>query len=115
MAKALAEFKGKLFLPDQRRRDANTAKMLRESKGRLTSPQNGSKTRISKRPSKSKPTSMPVSLADDNQPPTFAWLGIIGAVVLLVCYWIWRKRSAAAKEQVNELKRKERTRRVPPK
>ena len=104
-----------MTLPDQRRRDANTAKMLRESKGRLTPPQNGPKTRISKRPSKSKPMPTPVAPAAANQqPPTFAWLGIIGAVVLLVCYRIWRKRSAAAKEQVNNLKRKERTRRVSP-
>jgi 2-methylisocitrate lyase-like PEP mutase family enzyme len=78
-------------------------------------------TRISKRPSKPKPTLMPVAPVAANQtsaatkqPPTFAWLGIIGAVVLLVCFMIWRKRSAAAKEQVNELKRKEQTRRVSP-
>jgi hypothetical protein len=79
-------------------------------------------TRISKRPSKPKPTLTPVApaaakqpTAATKQPPTFVWLGIIGAVVLLVSYRIWRKRNTAAKEQVNELKRKERIRRVPPK
>ena len=93
------------------------ANVLRETKGRLNLRQDiriTSKTRISKRPSKPKPTPTPVAPAADNQSATFVWLGIIGAVVLVVCYRIWRKRSAAAKEQVNELKRKERSRRVPP-
>jgi hypothetical protein len=116
-AQVLAEFKGKLNLDGLTTLDADTANVLRETKGRLNLRQDiriTSKTRISKRPSKPKPTPTPVAPAAAIQPPTSAWLGIIGAVVLLVCYRIWRKRSSAAKEQVNGLKRKERIRRVPP-
>lgn len=107
-AKALAEFEGGLFLSGLTTLDADTAKALRETKGKVSLPQDipiTPKTRISKRPSKSKPTPVPPALvnqptsdvnpataAANNQPSTFAWLGIIGAVVLLVCYRIWRKR-----------------------
>jgi hypothetical protein len=55
---------------------------------------------MSKRPSKFKPMPTPVPLADAQQPsadvkqsPAFAWLGIIGAVVLVVCYRIWKRRA----------------------
>ena len=124
-AQVLAEFKGKLNLEGLTTLEADTPQVLMETKSRLKLRQDipiTPITRMSKRPSKSKAMPTPVPLAAANQPsadvkqsPAFAWLGIIGALVLVVSYRIWRKRSTAAKEQVNELKRKEQTRRVPPK
>jgi hypothetical protein len=96
-AKALAEFKGdelslRSSLDDLTKAGTDAAKAPREPKGRLIPPHDGPITRIPKRPGLSTPMPEPEPPAHATQSWTFAWLGIFGAVVLLVCYRVWKRR-----------------------